>query len=73
MLDVHPDALHRSHSASSVEELLSSPPSHYQLAAGGTPTRSSSFDSVSNVSGTSTPTARSMVDAESAVPFPLVH
>ncbi|KAK7675859.1 hypothetical protein QCA50_021206 [Cerrena zonata] len=58
MLDVPIDALQRSHSASSVEELLSSPnPSgNYHLSPGHTPTRSSSYDDVACMSGSGTTT-----------------
>ncbi|KAI0657216.1 putative phosphatase regulatory subunit-domain-containing protein, partial [Cubamyces menziesii] len=51
--------IHRSHSASSVEEFLSSPNPGYMLAPGETPARSPSFDDVVSMSGASTPTARS--------------
>ncbi|KAI0806778.1 putative phosphatase regulatory subunit-domain-containing protein [Fomes fomentarius] len=66
LLDTPPqpqsDAIHRSHSASSVEEFLSTSPSlGYLLSPGQTPTRSSSFDNVVSIgSGATTPTARSM-------------
>ncbi|KAI0081414.1 hypothetical protein K474DRAFT_1340251 [Panus rudis PR-1116 ss-1] len=58
LLDVPIDSIQRSHSASSVEELLSSPHTtgSYHLSPGHTPTRSSSFDDVSIVSGNTTPT-----------------
>ncbi|KAH9890540.1 putative phosphatase regulatory subunit-domain-containing protein [Cubamyces lactineus] len=52
--------IHRSHSASSVEEFLSSPNPGYMLAPGETPARSPSFDDVVSMSGASTPTARSV-------------
>ncbi|PCH38578.1 carbohydrate-binding module family 21 protein [Wolfiporia cocos MD-104 SS10] len=76
LLDVPSDVLQRSHSASSVEELLSSPnPNH--LSPSATPTRSSSFDDIARMSdihsGSSTPTARSMVEAESATPVSLAY
>ncbi|KAI0818664.1 putative phosphatase regulatory subunit-domain-containing protein [Irpex lacteus] len=54
--------MHRSHSASSVEEFLSTSPylgSDY-LSPGQTPTRSSSYDDVATISGDATPTARSI-------------
>ena len=54
--------MHRSHSASSVEEFLSTSPylgSDY-LSPSHTPPRSSSYDDVATISGDSTPTARSM-------------
>ncbi|EKM56070.1 carbohydrate-binding module family 21 protein [Phanerochaete carnosa HHB-10118-sp] len=59
LLDV-PSELHRSHSASSVEEFLSTSPyvgTDYRMA---TPTRSSSFDDVVTMSGSVTPTAQSV-------------
>ncbi|TFK81922.1 carbohydrate-binding module family 21 protein [Polyporus arcularius HHB13444] len=61
-LDLPADAIQRSHSASSVEEFLSTSPSPtYLLSPGETPTRSSSYDDVVSIgSGTTTPTARSM-------------
>ncbi|OSD02094.1 carbohydrate-binding module family 21 protein [Trametes coccinea BRFM310] len=59
-LDAQPDVIHRSHSASSVEEFLSSPNPNYLLSPGEAPTRSPSFDDVVSMSGASTPTARSM-------------
>ncbi|KAH8100245.1 putative phosphatase regulatory subunit-domain-containing protein [Cristinia sonorae] len=62
MLDAHHDAaLQRSHSASSVEELLSSPNSTSLLSPLHTPTRSSSFDDVATISGSTTPTMHSVV------------
>ncbi|KAI0355106.1 hypothetical protein OH77DRAFT_344601 [Trametes cingulata] len=64
-LDAQADVIHRSHSASSVEEFLSSPNPNYMLSPGETPTRSSSFDDVVSMSGNTTPTARSMVGAAS--------
>ncbi|OBZ75507.1 hypothetical protein A0H81_04889 [Grifola frondosa] len=73
MLDVPSEAIHRSHSASSVEELLSSPNPNYHLSPGETPTRSSSFDDVVSISGTSTPTTSSMVDSESPSPLLTAH
>ncbi|KAI0668387.1 putative phosphatase regulatory subunit-domain-containing protein [Trametes maxima] len=59
-LDVQPEGIHRSHSASSVEEFLSSPNPNYLLSPGETPTRSPSFDDVVSMSGNTTPTARSV-------------
>lgn len=58
MLDVPVDAIQRSHSASSVEEFLSTPnPSgNYLLSPGHTPTRSSSYDNVACISGSGTTT-----------------
>ncbi|KAI0948654.1 hypothetical protein AcV7_009331 [Taiwanofungus camphoratus] len=75
LLDVQPDMIQRSHSASSVEEFLSSPVLNYHLSPGATPTRSSSFDDVArmNTSGSSTPTARSLVESESATPVRVAH
>ncbi|KAH9935821.1 putative phosphatase regulatory subunit-domain-containing protein [Amylocystis lapponica] len=73
LLDVHTDVLQRSHSASSVEEFLSSPVLNYQLSPMNTPTRSSSFDDVAAVSGASTPTARSIFAAEASTPVPMAH
>ncbi|KAI0373175.1 hypothetical protein BV20DRAFT_795164 [Pilatotrama ljubarskyi] len=64
-LDAQADVIHRSHSASSVEEFLSSPNPNYLLSPGETPTRSSSFDDVVSMSGNTTPTARSMMGAAS--------
>ncbi|THG95028.1 hypothetical protein EW026_g6550 [Hermanssonia centrifuga] len=61
-LDI-PSEIHRSHSASSVEEFLSSSPylgGAYQVSPGQTPTRSSSYDDVGAISGNTTPTARSV-------------
>ncbi|KAI0696562.1 putative phosphatase regulatory subunit-domain-containing protein [Cerioporus squamosus] len=59
-LDLPPEAIHRSHSASSVEEFLSTSPNMtYLLSPGETPTRSPSYDDVVSMSGTTTPTARS--------------
>ena len=52
--------IHRSHSASSVEEFLSSPNPGYMLAPGETPARSPSYDDVVSMSGATTPTARSV-------------
>lgn len=54
--------LQRSHSASSVEEFLSTSPylGNDYLSPGHTPTRSSSCDDVATISGSSTPTARSV-------------
>ncbi|TCD67981.1 hypothetical protein EIP91_011650 [Steccherinum ochraceum] len=63
LMDVHPDVLQRSHSASSVEELLSSPTSSNapaQVSPLHTPTRSPSFDDVVSISGGSTPTMPSV-------------
>lgn len=65
-----PAELHRSHSASSVEEFLSSSPylgNDYRMA---TPTRSSSFDDVATMSGSTTPTARSVAAGTTAGAFP---
>ncbi|KAI0823892.1 putative phosphatase regulatory subunit-domain-containing protein [Trametes gibbosa] len=59
-LDAQPDVIHRSHSASSVEEFLSSPNPNYMLSPGEAPTRSPSYDDVLSMSGNTTPTARSM-------------
>ncbi|KAI0648411.1 putative phosphatase regulatory subunit-domain-containing protein [Trametes meyenii] len=60
-LDAQPEGgIHRSHSASSVEEFLSSPNPNYLLSPGETPTRSPSFDDVVAMSGNTTPTARSV-------------
>ncbi|KAH9857516.1 putative phosphatase regulatory subunit-domain-containing protein [Lenzites betulinus] len=59
-LDAQPDVIHRSHSASSVEEFLSSPNPNYMLSPGEAPTRSPSYDDVVSMSGSTTPTARSM-------------
>ncbi|KAI8999132.1 putative phosphatase regulatory subunit-domain-containing protein [Trametes punicea] len=59
-LDAQADVIHRSHSASSVEEFLSSPNPNYLLSPGEAPTRSPSFDDVVSMSGTTTPTARSI-------------
>ncbi|RPD55656.1 hypothetical protein L226DRAFT_548268 [Lentinus tigrinus ALCF2SS1-7] len=61
-LDLPPEAIQRSHSASSVEEFLSTSPSPtYLLSPGETPTRSSSYDDVVSIgSGAATPTARSV-------------
>ena len=61
-LDLPPEAIHRSHSASSVEEFLSTSPSAaYLLSPGETPTRSSSYDDVLSISsGMSTPTVHSV-------------
>ena len=58
MLDVPIDAIQRSHSASDVEELLSSPNpnGNYHLSPGNTPTRSSSYDDVACMSGSGTTT-----------------
>ncbi|KIP09296.1 carbohydrate-binding module family 21 protein [Phlebiopsis gigantea 11061_1 CR5-6] len=70
MLDV-PSELHRSHSASSVEELLSSSPYlgvDYRIAS-QTPTRSSSYDDVATISGSTTPTARSVAAGASTGVF----
>ncbi|CAL1703225.1 unnamed protein product [Somion occarium] len=73
MLDVPIDALHRSHSASSVEELLFAPsPPHY-LSPAHTPTRSSSFDDVAGMSGSSTPTGHSIFGSPSPAPVAFVH
>ncbi|KAI0628762.1 putative phosphatase regulatory subunit-domain-containing protein [Trametes polyzona] len=58
-LDAQPDVIHRSHSASSVEEFLSSPNPNYLLSPGEAPTRSPSYDDVVSMSGNTTPTARS--------------
>ncbi|KAI0781476.1 putative phosphatase regulatory subunit-domain-containing protein [Trametes elegans] len=66
-LDAQPEVIHRSHSASSVEEFLSSPNPNYMLSPGETPTRSSSFDDVVSMSGTTTPTARSVGTALGAI------
>ena len=71
LLDVQPDAIQRSHSASSVEEFLSSPTSNYHLSPGSTPTRSPSFDDVAYMSGASTPTARAIVGSQPATPISL--
>ncbi|TBU42113.1 putative phosphatase regulatory subunit-domain-containing protein [Dichomitus squalens] len=59
-LDVGQDVIHRSHSASSVEEFLSMSPSpSYMLSPGETPTRSPSYDDVASISsGSTTPTMR---------------
>ncbi|EIW60944.1 uncharacterized protein TRAVEDRAFT_118944 [Trametes versicolor FP-101664 SS1] len=59
-LDAQPEAIHRSHSASSVEEFLSAPNPNYMLSPGEAPTRSPSYDDVVSMSGNTTPTARSM-------------
>ncbi|OJT06227.1 Protein phosphatase 1 regulatory subunit 3D [Trametes pubescens] len=59
-LDAQPEAIHRSHSASSVEEFLSGPNPNYMLSPGEAPTRSPSYDDVVSMSGNTTPTARSM-------------
>lgn len=62
MVDPQSD-IHRSHSASSVEEFLSTSPylGGAYLSPGQTPTRSSSCDDVATISsGLSTPTARSV-------------
>ncbi|KZT74059.1 carbohydrate-binding module family 21 protein [Daedalea quercina L-15889] len=64
LLDVQPESIQRSHSASSVEEFLSSPDSNYHLVPGSTPARSPSFDDVAYMSGQSTPTARGFVDVQ---------
>ena len=69
MLDVPPE-LHRSHSASSVEEFLSTSPylgADYRIAS-QTPTRSSSYDDVATMSGNTTPTARSVAAGAFASP-----
>ncbi|GJE88045.1 carbohydrate-binding module family 21 protein [Phanerochaete sordida] len=69
LLDV-PSELHRSHSASSVEEFLSTSPylgTDYRMA---TPTRSSSFDDVITMSGSTTPTATSVAAGAGADTFP---
>ncbi|KAH9914470.1 putative phosphatase regulatory subunit-domain-containing protein [Fomitopsis serialis] len=71
LLDVQPEVIQRSHSASSVEELLSSPTSNYHLSPGNTPTRSPSFDDVAYMSGASTPIARSIVDSQTPTPISL--
>lgn len=76
LLDVSSE-LHRSHSASSVEEFLSASPHigiDYRMT---TPTRSSSFDDVATVSGSTTPTARDVaagtaIGALSSLPQPVV-
>ena len=62
LLDAPEGNIHRSHSASSVEEFLStSPAQSYLLSPGETPTRSSSYDDVVAISsGATTPTARSV-------------
>ncbi|KAL6308684.1 putative phosphatase regulatory subunit-domain-containing protein, partial [Sparassis latifolia] len=74
LLDVQPDEIQRSHSASSVEEFLSSSPVlGYYLSPGQTPTRSSSFDDVVSMSGTATPTARCKVESECPTPVPFAH
>lgn len=68
LLDVSPD-LHRSHSASSVEEFLSTSPylgADYRIA---TPTRSSSFDDVATISGSTTPTPHSIAAGTAAGAF----
>ncbi|KAI9059781.1 carbohydrate-binding module family 21 protein [Trametes sanguinea] len=74
-LDAQPDVIHRSHSASSVEEFLSSPNLNYLLSPGEAPTRSPSFDDVVSMSGASTPTARSMgmVGAASPPSLTIAH
>lgn len=72
LLDV-PGELHRSHSASSVEEFLSTSPylgADYRLSAGQTPTRSSSYDDVACMSGSTTPTARSVAAGNGAFVSP---
>ncbi|KAI0792696.1 putative phosphatase regulatory subunit-domain-containing protein [Abortiporus biennis] len=71
MLDVPVESLQRSHSASSVEELLSSPNPGEFVAM--TPTRSSSYDDVSSMSGGSTPTAHSVFGSPSPTPVAFVH
>ena len=68
LLDISSE-LHRSHSASSVEEFLSTSPylgTDYRMA---TPTRSSSFDEVATMSGSTTPTARSIAAGTTAGVF----
>ncbi|KAI0345024.1 hypothetical protein BDW22DRAFT_988594 [Trametopsis cervina] len=66
--------MHRSHSASSVEEFLSTSPylgADYLLSPGHTPTRSSSFDDVATISGHSTPTANLTPKVWTAVSPPM--
>lgn len=61
--------MHRSHSASSVEEFLSTSPylgSDY-LSPGHTPTRSSSYDDVATISGDATPTASSLASGAPSI------
>lgn len=74
LLDVQPDVIQRSHSASSVEEFLFSPKPSYHLSPAQTPTRSPSFDDVTSMSGASTPIARSMMTSGTATPvLPLAY
>lgn len=75
LLGVQTDALQRSHSASSVEELLSSPSASMTFHASPimTPTRSPSLDDVVSLSGSTTPTARSRLAFESPMPVPFAH
>ncbi|KZT11126.1 carbohydrate-binding module family 21 protein [Laetiporus sulphureus 93-53] len=75
MLDVQQDSLQRSRSASSVEEFLSTPNPNYLFSPAQTPPRSSSYDDVArmSVSGSSTPTARGMVESESSTPMSLAY
>ena len=76
LLDV-PSELHRSHSASSVEEFLSTSPylggASYHISPGQTPTKSSSYDDVAAMSGASTPTARSIAAGAAVGQFSLPH
>ncbi|EMD34337.1 carbohydrate-binding module family 21 protein [Gelatoporia subvermispora B] len=75
LLGVQTDPLQRSHSASSVEALLSSPvrSTSYSNSPVMTPTRSPSFDDVMSASGSTTPTARSRLVFESPTPVPFAH
>ncbi|OCH88225.1 hypothetical protein OBBRIDRAFT_97354 [Obba rivulosa] len=75
LLDVQTDTLQRSHSASSVEEMLSSPTSstNYNASPIMTPTRSPSVDDVASMSGLTTPTPRSRLVFESPTPVPFAH